>query len=215
MKQIDPALMAAALRSNTSANGVGGGMVGSGRRGFQTNSQPTVQPQQGQSAISPALAQPLMQKLMGGGAVDSSVNTLGANPGGWSEAAFGTGGAPVGGSSAAGGGTSSLAAAGPWTALAAAIIGNEANSKSRGLRAEDDKEYAKDLLTGKVLTQDIEGKWGPTLDKWTGGKASDLGFVGDMKGGSEIASGRIGKGLKTFAKDGTIGQIGDFFKKLF
>lgn len=63
---------------------------------------------------------------------------------------------PAGGS-AAGGMGSAAAAAGPWAALAAIIGVNEYNMS--GYRAEDDKEYAKDLATGKVMSQDINQRW--------------------------------------------------------
>lgn len=64
----------------------------------------------------------------------------------------------MGGGGAAGGGaggSSGLAAAGPWAALAAAIIGNETYAKKHGYR-NSGSEYWTDLATGKVLGQDID-----------------------------------------------------------
>ena len=118
------------------------------------------------------------------------------------------GGAAAGGSSAAGG----LASAGPWAALAAVIGFNEENARKKGFRDENRGKRLQDQITGKVLTQDIEGRWEPKLDDWTGGKASGWGFTGDMKGASEIGSFRFGKGLKTLWNDGTIGKIRKIFK---
>lgn len=88
---------------------------------------------------------------------------------------------------------------------------NEEDSRKKGYRDEDRGKRTQDQLTGKVLTQDIEHKWGPKEDKWTGGKASKWGLVGDQKGASQIMSGRIGPGFKSLWNEGSIGKI----RKLF
>lgn len=147
--------------------------------------------------------------LVGGsGTVGGSTFAAGAGSG-----AAGAGGAAGGaaGGSAAGGMGSAAAAAGPWAALAAIIMINEEDSRKKGLRSENRGERTRDQLTGKVLTQDIEGKWGPMLDKWTGGNFSKLGFQGDAKGASQIASGRIAPGIKSLWNEGTIKKIRDIF----
>jgi len=156
--------------------------------------------------------------LVGGtGTVGGSTFAAGAGSGAASGGGLGgaLGGSAAGGSAAGGGAASgaggALAAAGPWAALAAIIMINEEDSRKKGLRSENRGERTRDQLTGKVATQDIEGKWGPMLDKWTGGNFSKLGFQGDAKGASQIASGRIAPGIKSLWNEGTIGKI----RKLF
>lgn len=155
--------------------------------------------------------------LVGGsGAVGGSTFAAGAgSTAGGLGGALGGGGAAAGGAAgggaAAGGMGGAAAAGGPWAALAAIIMINEEDSRKKGLRSENRGQRTKDQLDGKVLTQDIEGKWGPMFDKWTGGNFSKLGFQGDAKGGSQIASGRIGPGIKSLWNEGTVGKI----RKLF
>lgn len=221
-------------------NGIGGGTVGEGG-GFRTNSGMTNQmaANPSQMQLSPGTANNIVKGLqkygiLGGGAAAPSFSAAGAAPaiqsgvgstigamapnygagalGSASSMGFGGGAAGGAGAGAAGGG---MAAAGPFAALAALIMLNEADSKKRGLRSENQGEYTKDLLTGKVLTQDIEGKWGPLADKLTGGFTSKSGLTGDAKGASQLMSGRIGPGLKTFTKEGTPGKFLKALKKLF
>ena len=59
--------------------------------------------------------------------------------------------------------SSAMAAAGPWAALAAAIVANETYQNKSGNRPNNNKDYAGELATGKVLERDAErylGKWG-------------------------------------------------------
>lgn len=155
--------------------------------------------------------------LVGGtGEVGSSTFAAGAgeSAGGLGSLLGGGGGAASGGAAAGGAGASGaggLASAGPWGLLAAVILANEADSSKKGLRSENKGERAKDMLSGKVLTQDIDGKWGPEEDRLTGGLASKGGFVGDQKGFSQIASGRIAPGLKSIWNDGTLSKIRNIF----
>jgi hypothetical protein len=91
-------------------------------------------------------------------------------------------GAGAAGGAAAGGAASGAAAAGPFAAIAAAIIMNEQDSQARGLRREGN-DYYKDLATGKVLQQDINGKWAPMTDSIFGEKSglgNDQRFFGDV-----------------------------------
>ena len=147
-----------------------------------------------------------------GGSLVGGTGTVGGST---FAAGSGAGSALGGGSAVAGGGASGIggaaAAAGPWAALAAIIAWNEEDSRKKGLRAENKSERLRDQLTGKVATQDIEGKWGPYLDKLTGDRASKWGFNQDAKGFSQIASLRLGQGLKTLWNEGTIGKIRDIF----
>ena len=75
-------------------------------------------------------------------------------------------GAYAGGGSAASGGSSSLAsgaaAAGPWAGLAAIIAVNEKSARNGGYR-RDGSQYAKDLLGGKVVEQDLNQRFVPKV----------------------------------------------------
>ncbi len=51
---------------------------------------------------------------------------------------------------------SNMASAGPWAALAAAIIANESKQRGDGNRGNSGWEHAGDLVTGKVLERDID-----------------------------------------------------------
>lgn len=64
-----------------------------------------------------------------------------------------TGGAPAGG---AGGGGGAIGSAGPWAALAAAIIANESVAKKQGRRPDSEEKHMTDLLSGKVLEYDAD-----------------------------------------------------------
>ena len=190
----------------------GGGLGGSGLIGSASGAT--------SAAANGGASYGLGGSLVGGsGTVGGSTFATGAGSGAGASSAggigslFGGGGAAGGsaGGAAGGGAGGAAAAAGPWAALAAIIMLNEEDSRKKGLRAENKGERARDMLTGKVLTQDIEGKWGPMEDKWTGGKASSWGLVGDQKGASQIMSGRIAPGLKSIWNDGSLSKI----RKLF
>jgi len=76
---------------------------------------------------------------------------------------FGSAAGSGGGSAAGGGMGSTMAAAGPWAALAAAIAANESYQNKSGNRPNNNKDYMGELATGKVLERDAErylGKWG-------------------------------------------------------
>ena len=49
-----------------------------------------------------------------------------------------------------------LAAAGPWAALAAVVVGNEYAQNKAGNRPEDFGQWMGDIATGKVLERDME-----------------------------------------------------------
>lgn len=103
---------------------------------FQQNiqGQQPQQQQQGGGGPNPAMASKFL-KMGGGGA---------------------SGGAASGGAASGGGGFgSAMASAGPWAALAAAIIGNESAAKDAG-RRRSGGDHAKDLFSGKVLSQDMD-----------------------------------------------------------
>ena len=115
-----------------------------------------------------------------GAAAGAGAAGAGAAGAGAAGAGAAAGGAAAGG--AAAGGASSLASFGPIGAIAALIVGNEMDSRSKGLRRSGN-DYYKDLATGKVLDQDIEGKWAPMTDSVFGektGLGNDQRFFGDI-----------------------------------
>lgn len=89
----------------------------------------------------------------------------------------------AGGTAAAGAGSAgAMSSAGPIGMIAAAIMMNEQDSQKRGLRREGN-DYYKDLATGKVLKQDIDGKWAPMTDSVFGektGLGNDQRMFGDL-----------------------------------
>lgn len=158
---------------------------------------------QGQG-ISPSAGIGIAKSFMGGGAGGAGAGAGGAGGAGAGGAAAS---GSAGGSSAAGGLGGAAAAAGPWAALAAIIGVNEYNAKKGGYRAEDDKEYAKDLATGKVMSQDINQRWAPKLF----GKDDKMGFGADMKAVGEASHLDL-NGTFDNLENGTVGKL---FKKIF
>jgi hypothetical protein len=125
-------------------------------------------------------------------------------------AAATTGGGGAAGAGAGSGGGSMMASAGPWAALAAVIIGNESEAKRGGYRSEDDKEYAKDIVTGEVLQQDVEERWLPKIF------GEDLendktGMGGDTLAATQFATGDFGEAWNTMKDSGVLGKILDIF----
>lgn len=159
---------------------------------------------QGQG-ISPSAGIGIAKSFMGGGAAGGS--GAGAGGAGGAGAGGAAAGGSAGGSSAAGGLGGAAASAGPWAALAAVIAVNEYNAKKGGFRAENDKEYAKDLATGKVMSQDINGRWAPKLF----GSSDKMGLGADMKAAGEASHLDL-NGTIDNMKNGTIGKL---IKKIF
>jgi hypothetical protein len=124
----------------------------------------------GGGAVTPAVAEY--------GGFSSGVASSPAAGGGTWYGPFAEGGIASGGGGAAGGGAgassggSMLSTLGPWAALAAIIYANETEARRGGYRSEDDTQYAKDLLGGKVLSQDVEQRWAPKLESAWGGSGS-------------------------------------------
>jgi hypothetical protein len=83
-----------------------------------------------------------------------------------------------GGGAAAGGG--GMAAAAPF-GVAAAIIGNEMWAKKSGRRPNDNGEYAKQLLTGKVLENDANAL-GDKIGGPIGDFTKNMGEMGNPEG---------------------------------
>lgn len=135
----------------------------------------------------------------GGGAMGGGVaggGELGAMLGG-------SGGATgASGAGSAGGGGSAFASAGPWAALAAAVIANEYSANEAGRRPENESQWARDALTGKVTTYDA-----PYLTQKVFGK-DQFGFGGDIIGGAELSTGDFSNAWEAFKEQGTIGKIG-------
>ena len=152
-----------------------------------------------------------LQGLFGGGAggggsalAAGSVVDAGA-VGGGAGAAAGTGGTSAAGG-AAGGGSSWIATAGPWAALAAAIIANEHEAKEGGYRDEDTGDYAKDVLGGKVLEQDVSQRWTTKLfgeDL----KNDHFGLGGDMVAGADLATFDFSNAWDAFKNKGVLSKI--------
>ncbi len=94
--------------------------------------------------------------------------------------AGGGGGAGAGaGAGGGGGGGGAMAAAGPWAALAAAVIANEYSAEKAGRRDSD--SHLQDAFTGKVLEQDLS-YYGDKVGG-IGGKAIDIvGQAGHPEG---------------------------------
>lgn len=141
-----------------------------------------------------------MDPSMGMGAMQA----FGGGSGGAAGGAAGT----SGGSSAAGSG---VAAAGPWAALAAIIAVNEKSARNGGHR-RDGADYAKDLASGKVLSQDVNERWVPKL----GGYENDkTGLLHDAGAGAEFLSLDFKDGFKKLADGGTAKTVLSGIKKLF
>lgn len=142
---------------------------------------------------------------------------LGSLFGGGGAAGGGAAGGSAAGGSAAGGGASSagggMAAGGMWAALAAAIMVNEYNAKKGGYRSEDDKQYAKDLIGGKVLEQDFNQRWLPKL-YGKDLKNDKTGIGHDQKAFGEFMTFDFKNGFKAL-EDGTVGKMAKGIKKLF
>lgn len=142
----------------------------------------------------------VMDPSMGMGAMQA----FGGGSGGSAGGAAGTSGS----SSAAGSG---VAAAGPWAALAAIIAVNEKSARNGGHR-RDGADYAKDLASGKVLSQDVNERWVPKL----GGYENDkTGLLHDAGAGAEFLSLDFKDGFKKLADGGTAKTVLSGIKKLF
>ena len=134
-----------------------------------------------------------------------------ASTGSAGSVAGGSAGASVGGSAGGGAGASGaggMSAAGPWALLAAVIVANEYNAKKGGYRSEKKSEYAKDLLGGQVVSQDVDNRWAPKLF----GNNDKYGLGGDMKIWGDLSTLDFGNAWDKFRKDGTAAKL---FKKIF
>lgn len=184
----------------------------------QWYSDPAQPPQQGQSTDMTNMGTALRNWATAGAGTTQTVQpATGATTPYMGGAPFGGGAAPAGAGGAAGGGaggsgSSMVASAGPWAALALAILGNEHNSKRRGFRSDNDGQYARHLLSGHVLTQDIDKKWGPSIDKRTGGKFSDWGLKGDAMVASQAASLRPKAAWDSLTKESSLAKA---LRKIF
>ena len=107
-----------------------------------------------------------------GGSAGVAGGSMGASAGlaASQTAAGGSVAAGAGGAGASGG----LAAAGPIGWIAAAAIANETYAKNKGYRAENSKEYTKDLFTSEVFNQDLEKRWLPKIGIKEGSTANKV-----------------------------------------
>lgn len=174
-------------------------------------SNPYEQPSNQQQGMSPMQGLQAYQQIAGGG---GAAGATGAG-GGVSTAVpeIMQSSSMIGGSSAGGGGGSGgsmLASAGPWAALAAIVIGNESEAEKGGYRAEDRTERAKDMLSGRVLEQDVEQRW---LPKMFGENLEndETGLGGDMLGASQLGGGNFSDAWDSFKNKGTLSKILDIF----
>lgn len=158
------------------------------------------QSQGGMGGINPGA----FSSFMGGGSSTGAGTGAGSGTG-----IASAGGGTAGAGSSAGGSSSAGAwgAAGWWALLAAAIYTNEKEARDHGYRSKDDKQYAKDLISGKVLDQDVEQRWSPKLF----GKDDKYGFGGDAQIGTNVATGRFAPAWKKL-ESGTVGKA---IKKIF
>lgn len=152
---------------------------------------PPQQQQQQQQGISPLQGLNLYQQFSGGEGFGSF---------------FGGGGAETGAAASGAEGSSFLSSAGPWAALAAAIIANEHEAISGGYRDEDTGDYAQDLLGGKVLEQDFSKRWVPKLfgeDL----EHDDLGIGADMLVGADLLTFDFSNAWDTFKEKGLLAKL--------
>lgn len=147
----------------------------------------------------------------GGGWGLSSMFGGGGSAAGGGAAASGGGAAASGGSAAGGTAASGMASMGPWAALAAVIIANESNARDNDYRSKDDKQYAKDLIGGKVLEQDVNQRWSKKLGGYDDDKT---GMINDMGAAAEFSTFDFSNGWDKI-ENGTLGKIGKGIKKLF
>ena len=161
-----------------------------------SNAMNTAQPQQAQQGmgIDPSTAMSIYSKFAGSGSAGSA---------GGSESGMGLG-------SFFGGGSGAAAAAGPWAALAAIIGVNEKSARNGGHR-RDGWQYGKDLIGGKVLEQDTNGRWAQKLGGYDDDKT---GLLNDAGAGAEFTTLDFSNGFKKL-KNGTTGKIIDAVKKIF
>lgn len=148
--------------------------------------------------------------LLGGGSnagvsAPGAISETGATAGSGAGMGAGAGGGSLFGG-AGSGGASSLSAAGPWALLAAAIIGNEREGIRQGYRSDNPYDYAKDVLGGKVLEQDVHQRWTP---KFFG--SDKYGFGADSNMGADLATLDFGNAWKTLKNDSTLSKLFKIF----
>lgn len=123
------------------------------------------------------------------------------------------GGSAAGGAagSAGGGLSSGLAAAGPWAALAAAIVGHNEWAERKGLRDGENFKFEYGL-TGRALYKDKDW-YAERADKVVPGLGDDINIAGSMSSPVDLFRGDTWKGIgKSLAKGGVVGGL---VKKLF
>ncbi|MNL10838.1 hypothetical protein D3C87_1316520 [compost metagenome] len=147
--------------------------------------------------------------LVGEGAVQGMSGTWGSVAGG---GAASSGGAAAGGAAGGSSGAmSGLAAAGPWAALAAAVIGHNEWADRKGLRdGESFKgEYG---LTGRALYKDKD-YYAERADKIIPGLGDSVNIGGSLSSPADMFRGETWKGIGKSALKG--GVVGGLLKKIF
>lgn len=162
---------------------------------------------EGAAAYGGGQASTVLPGIFGGSSVGSGA-TAGAS------GVFGGGvaGGSAGGGAAAGGGAyGGIAAAGPWAALAAAIVGHNQWAKGQGLR-DNEKFPLQTGLEGRALYKDSKRyqEWGERILPGLGDGAR---MAGIMSSPTEMVKGKnIAEFAKLAAKGGVLVQS---IKKLF
>lgn len=140
--------------------------------------------------------------LAGSGSALGSLEGLTATSGG---AVSGGGGAAAGGS-AAGGSAAGAGMAALWPyAIVAAAVGNELYARNHGERRSGG-DYYKDLVTGRVLSQDVDKRWSPKVF----GKNDNTGMGHDASFAADIGSFQFGKAFKDLKKSSLLTGFGLF-----
>lgn len=134
-----------------------------------------------------------------GGAVSSASATV--SP----AASGGAAGSSQGGALLGGQGMGGLASFWPAAAIIGGIV-NESEARRGGYRDSSDFGYFKDLLSGKVLEQDVEKRWAPKFGD------DKLGFGADMRVAANLAT-LDPSGAWRAWREGS--PVGKFFRKLF
>lgn len=138
----------------------------------------------------------------------------GASSGGGGNAALDawTGMGPSGGASSGGASSgSSLASFGPWAALAAAIVGNEANATHEG-RRQNDSFFMEEALKGRALYEDKD-HLREQGNKIIPGLGEDINIAGNLSSPLDMFDGDTWQSAWDSAKKG--GMLGGIFRSIF
>ena len=157
------------------------------------------QPSQQQGGMNPQALTGLAKTFMGGAEGAGSAGTGTGSGSGSAGAGVAEGAASQSGPGIMSQLSTTGASAGPWAALAAVIIANEAYASDKGYRDEDKMQYAKDIFSGEVFHQDVEKRFLP-----------EVGIDEDSK-----TSKRLSFLLHPMGMTGDLGETWDCFTDMF